>query len=169
MAETRKPFPCPFEQYSSHVPPDWIDANGHMNIAYYGLLFDRGNYAACDALGLGEDYGARAQHGVFAAEIHTRFFRELLQGDLVKVRTQIVSADGKRLHFAHEIYHASSSERAAAQEALYLHVDLKTRRVVPFPDEIRARVAEANLAHQQLPVPEWCGRRIASGRASTPS
>jgi acyl-CoA thioester hydrolase len=167
MAEPRKQFPCPFEQYSSRVLPGWIDANGHMNIAYYGLLFDRGNYAACDALGLGEDYGERAHHGVFAAEIHTLYFRELLLDDLVKVRTQIVSADGKRVHFAHEIYHALSSERAAAQEALYLHVDLTTRRVVPFLDEVAARIAEASQAHAQLPVPDWCGRRIASARPST--
>jgi acyl-CoA thioester hydrolase len=166
MTDPHEPFPSPFEQYSSRVLPDWIDANGHMNIAYYGLLFDRGNYAACDALGLGEDYGTRAHHGVFAAEIHTLYFRELLLGDAVTVRTQIVSADAKRLHFAHEIYHAASSERAAAQEALYLHVDLTTRRVVPFLEEVRTRIAEAAEAHRPLPVPEWCGQRIAPARGS---
>jgi len=166
MTESRTKFPCPFEQYTGRVLPGWIDANGHMNIAYYGLLFDRGNYAACDALGLGEDYGERARHGVFAAEIHTLYFRELLLGDLIRVRTQIVSADAKRLHFAHEIYHAETSERAAAQEALYLHVNLDTRRVVPFLDEVRSHVAEAGEAHAQLPIPDWCGRRIASARAA---
>jgi len=64
MIKTRKDFPCPFEEYSCRVLPDWIDANGHMNIALYGVVFDRGNYAACDALDLGEDYVERAQHGV---------------------------------------------------------------------------------------------------------
>ena len=103
MIKTRKDFPCPFEEYSCRVLPDWIDANGHMNIALYGVVFDRGNYAACDALDLGEDYVERAQHGVFAAETHILYFRELHLDDLIRVRTQIVSVDDKRLHFAHEI------------------------------------------------------------------
>ncbi len=170
MIKTRKDFPCPFEEYSCRVLPDWIDANGHMNIALYGVVFDRGNYAACDALDLGEDYVERAQHGVFAAETHILYFRELHLDDLIRVRTQIVSVDDKRLHFAHEIHHCKTSERAAAQEIMYLHVNLKTRRVAPFLDDVRAGIAEAAKAHEQLPVPEWCGRRIVSARTpSTPS
>jgi acyl-CoA thioester hydrolase len=167
MINTRKAFPSPFEEYTCHVLPDWIDANGHMNIAFYGIVFDRGNYAACDALGLGEDYVERAHHGVFAAETHILYFRELHLGELISVRTQIVSADDKRLHFAHEIYRHESSERAAAQEIMYLHVNLQTRRVVPFLDDVRDGIAEAAKAHEQLPIPEWCGRRISSTR--TPS
>jgi len=114
MIKTRKDFPCPFEEYSCRVLPDWIDANGHMNIAFYGVVFDGGNYAARDALGLGEDYVERAQHGVFAAETHILYIRELHLDDLIRVRTQIVGADDKRLHFAHEIYRDEFSERAAA-------------------------------------------------------
>jgi acyl-CoA thioester hydrolase len=160
MIATRKDLPCPFEEYSCHVLPDWIDANDHMNMAYYSVVFDRGNYAACDALGLGEDYVGRVHHGVFAAETHTLYFRELHLGDLIRVRTQIVSAGEKRLHFAHEIHHCETSERAAALEVMYLHVNLNTRRVVPFLDDVRAGIAEAAKAHEHLPVPEWCGRQL---------
>jgi acyl-CoA thioesterase FadM len=88
-------FPCPFEEYTTRVLPEWIDLNGHMNMAYYGIVFDRGNYAAGDALGLGADYIDRCSHGIFAAETHTLYFRELHLGDLLSVRTQIVSADSK--------------------------------------------------------------------------
>jgi acyl-CoA thioester hydrolase len=167
MIKTRKDFPCPFEEYSCRVLPDWIDANGHMNIAFYGVVFDRGNYAACDFLGLGEDYVERAEHGVFAAETHILYFRELHLDDLIRVRTQIVSADDKRLHFAHEIYRDGPFERVAVQEIMYLHVNLKTRRVVPFLDDVHAGIAEAGKSHAKLPVPEWCGRRIICAR--TPS
>jgi acyl-CoA thioester hydrolase len=44
---------------------------------------------------------------------------------------------------------------------MYLHVDLRARRVVPFPDEVRERVAAAAAAHRHLPHPDWVGRRIA--------
>jgi acyl-CoA thioester hydrolase len=44
---------------------------------------------------------------------------------------------------------------------MYLHVNLSTRRVVPFPDGIRERVAAAAASHAHLPRPDWAGRRIA--------
>jgi acyl-CoA thioester hydrolase len=166
MIELRKDFPCPFEEYTTRVLPEWIDLNGHLNMAYYGVVFDRGNYAAGNALGLGAGYIDRTAHGIFAAETHTLYFRELHLGDLLSVRTQIIGADSKRLHFAHEIYHSETSERAAAQEVMYLHVDLTTRRVVPFLDDVCTGIAEAGRQHERLPAPEWCGRRIVSARTS---
>ena len=33
-------FPTPFDRYEGEVLPEWIDANGHMNLAYYIVLFD---------------------------------------------------------------------------------------------------------------------------------
>jgi acyl-CoA thioester hydrolase len=157
-------FPCPFEEYETSVLPEWIDVNGHMNMAYYGVVFDRGNYAAGNALGLGEDYVEDTSHGIFAAETHTLYFRELHLGDKLRVRTQIIASDSKRLHFAHEIYHVASGERAAAQEVMYLHVDLKSRRVTPFLDQVLLRIEGARKIHAQLPVPDWCGRRLESRR-----
>jgi acyl-CoA thioester hydrolase len=157
-------FPCPFEKYETDVLPEWIDVNGHMNMAYYCVVFDRGNYAAGDALGLGADYVERTSHGIFAAETHTLYFRELHLGDRLSVRTQIISSDRKRLHFAHEIYHFASGERAAAQEVMYLHVDLHSRRVTPFLDQVLPRIEAAREIHLQVPVPDWCGRRLVAQR-----
>ncbi|MFT4116073.1 thioesterase family protein [Bradyrhizobium sp.] len=161
---SREEFPCPFERYETDILPEWIDINGHMNMAYYGVVFDRGNYAAGDALGLGADYVEGSSHGIFAAETHTLYFRELHLGDRLRVRTQIVSADTKRLHFAHEIYHIASGERAAAQEVMYLHVNLTSRRVTPFLDSVQPRIEAAREIHASLPIPDWCGRRLEAKR-----
>jgi len=71
--------------------------------------------------------------------------------------------------FAHEIYHCKNLRARRGQEIMYLHVNLKTRRVAPFSMTFRAGIAEAAKAHEQLPVPEWCGCRIVSARTpSTP-
>lgn len=164
MALSETIFPCPFEVYETDVLPEWIDLNGHMNMAYYCVVFDRGNYAAGNALGLGADYIDRTSHGIFAAETHTLYFRELHLGDRVSVRTQIVGSDAKRLHFAHEIYHLASGERAAAQEVIYLHVNLNSRRVTPFLNDIFPRIDAATTIHAGLPVPNWCGRSLISLR-----
>jgi acyl-CoA thioester hydrolase len=44
---------------------------------------------------------------------------------------------------------------------MYLHVDLNIRRVVPWPDDVRARIEAAQAAHARVARPEWVGRRIA--------
>jgi acyl-CoA thioester hydrolase len=42
-----------------------------------------------------------------------------------------------------------------------LHVDMTTKKVVPFPDAIMRTLARMKAAHAQLPRPEAAGRRIA--------
>ena len=152
---------APFDQYEGEVLPEWIDANDHMNLAYYIVLFDYATDALFDALDIGRQYKDRTNHGTFAVETHNLYERELLLGDRVRVSTQILGSDGKRLHLAHEMLVPESRQRAATQELMYLHVDLSSRRVVPFPQEVRKRVAEAAAAHAHLPRPEWVGRHIA--------
>ncbi|HZU89812.1 MAG TPA: thioesterase family protein [Stellaceae bacterium] len=157
-------IPAPFARFEGEVLPEWIDANGHLNLAYYVVLFDRATDVLFDALGIGVAYKDATNHGTFAAETHTLYERELLIGDHVRVTTQILAADTIRLHLAHEMFAVAGGRRAAAQELMYLHVDLAARRVVPFLPEAGERVAAAAQAHAALPRPDWVGRRIEMRR-----
>ncbi len=154
-------IPAPFDQYEGDVLPEWIDANGHMNLAYYVVLFDYATDALFDAIGIGRGYKDGTNHGTFVVETHNLYERELLVGERVRVSTQILGADGKRLHLAHEMFTLAGEQRAATQELMYLHIDLSARRVVPWLPEIHERVAAAAAAHSHLPRPDWAGRRIA--------
>ena len=49
-------IPAPFERYEGAVLPEWIDANDHMNLAYYTVLFDYATDALFDAIGIGRHY-----------------------------------------------------------------------------------------------------------------
>jgi acyl-CoA thioester hydrolase len=135
-----------------------------MNLAYYTVLFDYATDALFDAIGIGRQYKEATGNGTFVVETHNLYEHELLLGDRVRVSTQIVGMDGKRLHLAHEMFMLAGGKRAAMQELMYVHVDLSTRRVTPFPDEVRERVAGATAAHAHLPCPDWSGRRIALPR-----
>ncbi len=157
-------FPAPFDRYQGEVRPEWIDHNGHMNLAYYTVLFDYATDQMFDVLDLGLAYRRRTELGTFVTETHNRYERELLVGDKVRVTIQILSADDKRLHLAHEMFRLDNGERAATQELLFLHVDLKARRVCPFPPELRARVRAAATAHARLPCPSWVGRHVGMSR-----
>jgi acyl-CoA thioester hydrolase len=154
-------IPAPFDRFRGEVLPDWIDHNGHMNLAYYTVLFDYATDLLFAQLGLGLDYRRETNLGTFVAETHNLYERELLVGARVRVATRIVGADGKRLHLAHEMFSDDGGHRAAAQELMFLHVDLVTRRVTPFPEELRHRVAAWTAAHAVLPQPGWVGRRIS--------
>lgn len=154
-------FPVPFDPFRGEVLPEWIDYNGHMNLAYYTVLFDQATDLLFDALGLGLDYRRGRQLGTFVAETHNLYERELLVGAGVRVATQILGADDKRLHLGHEMFALDGGHRCATQELMFLHVDLAARRVCPFPDDLRARISAAAAAHAGLPRPSWSGRHIA--------
>ena len=154
-------FSAPFERYQGEVLPEWIDANGHMNLAYYIVLFDYATDALFDAIGIGRAYKDTTNHGTFVAETHNLYERELLVGERVRIATQILGKDGKRLHLAHEMFSLASEGRAATQELMYLHIDLSARRVVPWLPEARERVDAAAAAHTGLARPAWIGRNIA--------
>ena len=67
--------------YQETVRPEWIDYNGHMNVAYYLLVFDHASDALIDQLDLGIDYRNRENCSMFAVETHITYEREVLEGD----------------------------------------------------------------------------------------
>lgn len=158
-------FPAPFARFEGEVRAEWIDMNGHLNLAYYVVLFDLATDTLFDAIDIGHAYKERTGCGTFVAEMHTLYRRELFLGQRVRVSTRILGADEKRVHLAHEMHLPDESESAAMQELLFLHVDLQTRRVAPFPADAQKRVEAAAAAHRPLPRPPWVGRRISALRA----
>ena len=157
-------FPTPYDRYRGEVRPEWIDHNGHMNLAYYTVLFDYATDLMFEELDLGLGYRRRTDHGTFVTETHNCYERELLVGEKVRIAIQILLADDKRLHLAHEMFRLDTGERAATQELMFLHVDLRARRVTPFPPELKARVHTAAAAHAILPRPAWVGRHVGVPR-----
>ncbi len=151
---------APFPSGPYTVRPEWIDYNGHMNMAYYVLIFDRATDELWEALGIGS--AAKTEgHSTFAAESHILYRSELMAGDSVNVQSVVLGADAKRLHVAHEMRRATDGSVAAQQELMFLSVALSTRRVTPFPAEALARVLRAAEAHAAYPRPDWVGRRVA--------
>jgi acyl-CoA thioester hydrolase len=154
-------FFAPFVSAPTRVEPGWIDYNGHLNMAYYNVLFDRAVDEVYELLGCGLAYLKQSRHSCFTAEVHVRYLRELNAGDLVRVTFQLLDFDAKRLHYFEELHHAEHGWLSATSENMALHVDMAARKTVPFPDAIAARLAKMKAAHAALPVPEAVGRRIA--------
>ena len=153
-------FFAPFVSSTMRVEPAWIDYNGHMNMAYYHVLFDRAVDEGFGLVGLGREYMEERKASFFIAEIHTLYRRELKARDQVRVTLQLVDYDEKRIHYYMEIRHVEEGWVAASMEGLSLHVDMETRKVSPFPDDIAANLAVMKAAHARLARPQSLGRII---------
>ncbi|HMO29453.1 thioesterase family protein [Enterovirga sp.] len=154
----------PFVSSAMRVEPAWIDYNGHLNMAYYLVLFDRGIEEALALAGLGPDYAQTRGMSYFAAELHTVYRRELPVEEAVRVTVQIVDHDEKRIHAYLEIRQLAEGWVAATCEKLFLHVDMQDRKVVPFPADILANLAAMKRAHARLPRPAALGRSVGLKR-----
>ena len=148
-------------QFEGVVLPEWIDANGHMNLAYYVVLFDQATDLLYDVLGVGQAYRDATGNSTFTAETHTLYEREVRVGERVRVVPHLLGADAKRLHYFHEMFHAEGGHRVAAQELIALHIDMSVRRVAPFPEDVFARLQQVVRARGDRPLPNGVGRRIA--------
>jgi acyl-CoA thioester hydrolase len=157
-------FFAPFVSSRMQVEPDWIDYNGHLNMAYYNVLFDRAVDEAFSLIGLGPDYVQQVGASYFVAEAHVRYVRELMAGDPVRVTLQLVDFDDKRLHCYLELRHAEEGWLSASIESLSLHVDMTSKKVSPFPADILANLALLKAAHAALARPPALGRSIALRR-----
>lgn len=142
------------------VEPAWIDYNGHLNMAYYNVLFDRAVDEAYELLGIGLSYLKAHNHSTFTAEAHVRYIREIHEGDPVKVTFQLLDYDAKRIHYFEELRHAEQDWLSATSENMTLHVDMAAKKVAPFPDNVLRTLAAMKAAHAVLPRPEGAGRSI---------
>jgi len=156
-------FPAPFMSSVMTITPDWIDYNGHLNMAYYNVMFDQCVNEAYELLGLGPDYAKTRGFTTYSAEFHICYVRELHLGDRVRASYRMYDHDEKRLHSYQELFH-EDGWLAATGESLGLHIDMSGPKVVPMPPDIHAKVSAMREAHRGLPVPERAGRKIGIRR-----
>ena len=135
------------EIHRETVAPELIDYNGHMNVAYYNLAFDHALDQFFDRIDLGADYAKRKNGSMFVLESHVNYLREVVLGDPLVFQLQVLDHDAKRAHLFLQMYHATAGYRAATSEQLAVHVDLDTRRTVPFPDLALRRIAALHKTH----------------------
>jgi len=139
------------------VRPEWEDFNGHLNMAFYGVLFDWGGNHGFRAIGLGNEHRQATGCTSFTGDFRIRYIREIRAGERVRCSFLLVGVGPKTFHFAQELIHAEEGWLSATAETLNLHVDMATRRVVPHPPHIQQRLESMLADHAKLPRPDWIG------------
>jgi acyl-CoA thioester hydrolase len=152
---------APFLSSVMQIEPQWIDYNGHLNMAYYNVMFDRAIDELWLVLGIGPDYKKSRGGSTFTAECHVRYLREIHLGDPVQVSLYLLAADEKRLHTFEELRHAREGWLSATSENMTVHVDMGLRKTAPFPPDIDQHIQAVAKAHAKVARPEGIGRQIA--------
>lgn len=146
------------------VKPEYIDANGHMNMGYYGVIMDQAMDRALVPIGCDWSYTHRTGQSMFVLENHMTYQREVKQGDPLSFTFQLLDFDDKRMHYFITMRHGTEGYLAATSEQIAIHVDLGTRKTCPWPDDMKATFAALLAAHSRRPRPPEVGRVIAVKR-----
>ena len=114
---------------------NWTDYNGHMNLAFYILVFDKGAEEILSKFKMGEQSAKTTKKSTMAVESHTTYNNEVKENEEVDVYLSYFNHDKKRLHYKLEMYEKSKNILSATTEVLSLYIDLNIRKVAEFENE----------------------------------
>ena len=141
------------------VLPEWIDYNGHMNVAYYMQAFEVGIDSCKKVVGLNLHYIETEGRSTVALESHISYQQEAHLGEQLRIETRILACDGKRVHVYQEVLRDAAL--LATQETLAISFDTRARRVSPFEPTVAENYQRMVAAQAALPRPPWVGRSIS--------
>lgn len=142
------------------VKPEWIDVNGHMNVAWYVLIFDLAVDELWAEFGITDEYIRETNGSTFAVDCHITYQAELLENDPYIVTSQILAYDEKRIHHFQRLYHAETQVLAATAEWMNLYIDLGSRKVSRWPEWILANLAKITSRQSEFTMPDEVGKQM---------
>jgi len=150
--------------YRDHVRPEWIDYNGHMNEAFYLLVFSRSTDAFMDRIGMDHRSEARKETSLYTLETHLCYMEETGVDEAIEVGTLLVDHDAKRAHLFHRMFESKSGKELATAEILLLHVDMTGPKSSPFSAEVAEALEEVRELQAGVEWPKQIGRSIGIRR-----
>ena len=159
--KTDKILSSPYKTRNQKVLPEWIDYNGHMNVAYYTLAFDKAlDFFFEDVLGIGPSFVEKNKEGPFALKASYNYFSELLEKEIFFVDISILDFDSKRVHLFGEMRKDKSLELSAVFETVLMNMDLSARTVKQYPDRVLELLSifKSSLVLDNIPIE--IGKRI---------
>jgi acyl-CoA thioester hydrolase len=130
----------PFE-FTTSVKHEWIDYNGHMQDAFYGLVFSYAVDAFQDWVGFDAAYRTETDCTIYLVEEHKYFLREVKESDPLTVQICVLGVVEKLFHL--HCVMQSGGHDVAISELMEMHVCQKpTPKGAAIPQLIAARLNE---------------------------
>ena len=161
MTHQNKTLISPYKTRNQKVLPEWIDYNGHMNVAYYTLAFDKAlDFFFEDVLGIGPSFVEKNNEGPFALKASYNYFSELLEAEIFFVDISILDFDPKRVHVFGEMRKDKSLELSAVFETVLMNMDLSARTVKHYPDRVLELFSTFKSSLVVDNIPKEIGKKI---------
>lgn len=125
------------ETYRGIVYPGQLDHMGHMNVQWYTSKFDEGTWHLFSLVGITSNYIRQNNRGMAALEQTTKYKSEVMAGDLLVVKSNILEVKDKVIRFIHVMYNSESGVEVATTELIAAHIDRLIRKACPFPEAIK--------------------------------
>jgi len=145
------------------VIKEWIDYNGHLNDAYYLVIFTKATDRLQDYLGLTLEHIKSTGETLFTVESHLAYIQEIGLGKTVTITTQVLETDNKRIRIFHRMFN-DDNELLATVEMLFLCYNLLAKKVTNFSDMMMQSLAKIEADQVQAPWPDSAGKGIALKR-----
>lgn len=152
--------PMPFTSKAADIEDSWIDYNGHLNMAYYLVMFEKAFDDFHYAFGVTEDYVKTRNMTTYTGQTKIDYLREVHKGTKLTATCQILNYDQKRIHTWQELQFEDGTV-AATCETLTLHIDASGPKVAPFPADILNNIKTMADKHLRLQRPAKAGQPIA--------
>jgi len=147
--------------YEGDVLPEWIDMNGHMNVAYYVHAFDLAIDKHWAEIGVTQEYIENQQCSTFSVECHITYQNEMKVKERYYIVSQVLAYDEKRIHLFQNMFKKGSKDIVATAEWMNLHVNLKTRKVSPWPPDILISLQDKIKSQERMPWPDEAGKKMS--------
>ena len=148
---------APLDVYRCKVIQEWVDYNDHMTEAAYLTVFGWASDVLFQFIGVNDQYRAGGS-SFYTVETHIVYEREASIKDPLKVTTQVLDFDTKRLHFNHEMFNQSSGDRLSTCEQMLLHVDSAAAKSSIIKPSVASALEAILSSHRKLTTPPAVGR-----------
>lgn len=149
----------PLELHVARVREDWVDYNGHMTESRYLQVFGDASDAFLSFIGMDAAYLASGS-SVYTVETHLRHLREAAMGEKLRVTTQLLGYDQKRVRIVHMLYSGDDDQLLATAEHMALHVNTQKACASRFGTALSDNLARIWDGHSQLQKPDFAGKAI---------
>ena len=140
LLEENQKLSLPIKVSQGTVKEDWIDYNGHMNMAYYVQCFEESSDFLLEHMDLGYRYAIEEQKGVFVIKCEINYRKEINLYENFIISLEDLMCKGKKLIVGLKMLN-ENNETIADYKILNLNVDLETKKSSTFSPKIIAQLA----------------------------
>ena len=128
------------------ILPALCDHYGHLNVRHYSALFNDAAWQMMPLSGVALGVLKSRGLGTVVASLTIDFLKEVTVGQLILIRGAVTKVGTKSLEHELRLYESETMTHCATQKSVEVCFDMTERASVPFPDDLRVKLAASVAA-----------------------